>query len=235
MSKQTVGLGSVANDGNGDGLRVALDKVNDNFDELYLTLGDGADLTSIILDERADHALTPAAGKAEIWLSNDATQKLMLTDDTGADREVVTATTVTSVAAFTGMLGLNSGAAVDVTTRALLKARISDLDAYSLRSEAGAYTIALNDAIIRMTSGSANTITIPANAATAIAIGTKLEIWQEGAGTTTIAGATGVTLQGNGGSVSAGSCDIQTRYGGATLTKVASDTWNVGGDIGVVA
>lgn len=36
MAKQTVGLGTVANDGTGDSIRAAFDKVNDNFDELYL-------------------------------------------------------------------------------------------------------------------------------------------------------------------------------------------------------
>jgi len=36
MSKQTINLGSSANDGTGDPLRTAFDKVNDNFDELYL-------------------------------------------------------------------------------------------------------------------------------------------------------------------------------------------------------
>jgi hypothetical protein len=35
MAKQTIGIGSSANDGTGDPLRTAFDKVNDNFDELY--------------------------------------------------------------------------------------------------------------------------------------------------------------------------------------------------------
>lgn len=35
MAKQTVGIGSSANDGTGDPLRTAFDKVNDNFDEVY--------------------------------------------------------------------------------------------------------------------------------------------------------------------------------------------------------
>ena len=35
MAQQTLGLGSNANDGNGDTLRVAMDKVNDNFGEIY--------------------------------------------------------------------------------------------------------------------------------------------------------------------------------------------------------
>lgn len=35
MAKQTIGIGSSADDGNGDTLRAAFDKCNDNFNELY--------------------------------------------------------------------------------------------------------------------------------------------------------------------------------------------------------
>jgi hypothetical protein len=35
MTKQTINIGTVANDGTGDVLRISFDKVNDNFDELY--------------------------------------------------------------------------------------------------------------------------------------------------------------------------------------------------------
>ena len=35
MAKQTINIGASANDGTGDSIRVAFDKCNDNFDELY--------------------------------------------------------------------------------------------------------------------------------------------------------------------------------------------------------
>jgi hypothetical protein len=35
MAKQTIGIGSAANDGTGDPLRTAFDKTNDNFNEIY--------------------------------------------------------------------------------------------------------------------------------------------------------------------------------------------------------
>ena len=44
MSKQTIGIGTVANDNTGDTLRVGADKVNDNFTELYNALGNGTSL-----------------------------------------------------------------------------------------------------------------------------------------------------------------------------------------------
>ena len=45
MAKQAIGLGSTANDGTGDSLRVGGDKINDNFDEIYTTFGDCSTLT----------------------------------------------------------------------------------------------------------------------------------------------------------------------------------------------
>jgi hypothetical protein len=44
MAKQTISLGTVANDGTGDPARTAFDKANDNFDELYA--GTNPDLTT---------------------------------------------------------------------------------------------------------------------------------------------------------------------------------------------
>lgn len=46
MAKQTINLGTSANKGDGDPLRTAFDKVNDNFDELY-----ASDETFISLSE----------------------------------------------------------------------------------------------------------------------------------------------------------------------------------------
>jgi hypothetical protein len=41
MAQQTIGLGTISNDGTGDTLRVAGDKVNDNFTEIYNEKGWG--------------------------------------------------------------------------------------------------------------------------------------------------------------------------------------------------
>lgn len=46
MAKQSIGLGTVANDGTGDNLRAGGDKINDNFDEIYTALGDGSALAA---------------------------------------------------------------------------------------------------------------------------------------------------------------------------------------------
>lgn len=46
MTRQNIGIGAVANDGTGDTLRAAGDKINDNFVELYLKLGGDSDILS---------------------------------------------------------------------------------------------------------------------------------------------------------------------------------------------
>lgn len=51
MARQNIGIGASANDGTGDTLRVGGDKINDNFIELYDTLGWG---------NYSDAATTPA-------------------------------------------------------------------------------------------------------------------------------------------------------------------------------
>ena len=46
MAFQSIGLGSTADDGTGDTIRVGGDKINDNFTEIYTLLGTGTALTS---------------------------------------------------------------------------------------------------------------------------------------------------------------------------------------------
>ena len=44
MAIQILGIGTVADDGTGDSLRIAGDKINDNFKEIYTAIGDGTTL-----------------------------------------------------------------------------------------------------------------------------------------------------------------------------------------------
>jgi hypothetical protein len=46
MAKQTINIGSTANDGTGSTLRVGGDIINDNFNEIYTAFGNGSTLTS---------------------------------------------------------------------------------------------------------------------------------------------------------------------------------------------
>lgn len=94
-------------------------------------------------------------------------------------------------------------------------------------------TLALTDAgkLIRMNVASANDLTIPANSSVAFPVETRIDVAQSGAGTTTVKGDTGVTVNG----VSAGSGDISQQYGAVCLIKTDTDTWEVYGAIGDVS
>ena len=47
MALQSINIGTAANDGTGDNLRVGGDKINDNFSEIYTAFGDGSTLSSL--------------------------------------------------------------------------------------------------------------------------------------------------------------------------------------------
>jgi len=101
---------------------------------------------------------------------------------------------------------------------------------------ASATSAAVDEAkLITMDVAGANVYTIAANATVPHPIGTCILVKQIGAGVTSITGATGVTLEGGGASVSAGSCAISNRYDMATCIKVATNIWSVQGAVGAIA
>ena len=83
-------------------------------------------------------------------------------------------------------------------------------------------TLALTDAgdFVRLTSGSAVTVTVPPNSSVAFPIGTEIDFFGEGAGTVTFAAGSGVTIN----SVDS-ALAIDGQFGGATLKKLATDSW----------
>ena len=69
MAKQTVGIGSSANDGTGDTLRAGADKINDNFNEVYAAIGDGTTLTDLI-DSNGLLDVSAGANKIVFYYAN---------------------------------------------------------------------------------------------------------------------------------------------------------------------
>ena len=52
--------------------------------------GEGVEVTGgILINERADHANTPAAGKGEFWVKDDAPTSAMFTDDADTDHRLI--------------------------------------------------------------------------------------------------------------------------------------------------
>ena len=92
------------------------------------------------------------------------------------------------------------------------------------------YTLVLADqenTTVWMNNAASNECTIPANSSVAYAIGTKINILMEGAGTTTVA-AVSATVSLNG--VADGSHTINNQYQGVTITKRSTDGWVITGD-----
>lgn len=96
MAKQTINIGTTANDGTGDPIRSAFDKSNDNFTELY----DGAGVAddSITYSKLADEFTTidplTAAATVDIDFSDAQVYTLTITE----------ATTITFSSVSTGMV-----------------------------------------------------------------------------------------------------------------------------------
>ena len=89
MAKQAIGIGSSANDGTGDPLRDAMDKVNDNFNEVYALFGNG---TTLAISGDA----TVSSGA--LTIANDAVEQAMIADDAvGADQLASNAVVTASI------------------------------------------------------------------------------------------------------------------------------------------
>jgi hypothetical protein len=95
MAKQTIGLGTEANDGTGDTLRVAGDKINDNFDELYAVISpaSASGPASVALAEDTDNGTNKITISPPASIASD--RAVTLPDAAG---EIIIAT-ITSLAA----------------------------------------------------------------------------------------------------------------------------------------
>lgn len=80
---------------------------------------------------------------------------------------------------------------------------------------------------LRVDSGSAAVVTVPADASEDLPIGVALRLIRAGAGAVSVAGASGVTLSSAGGLTA-----IAAQHGVAHLIKTGPDAWTLWGDLG---
>jgi hypothetical protein len=83
MAKQTINIGTSANDGTGDPLRSAMDKTNDNFTELYNGAGgvaDGAVTTAKLADDAVDSDKIADGAIDSVHIADDAVTTAKITD-----------------------------------------------------------------------------------------------------------------------------------------------------------
>lgn len=101
-------------------------------------------------------------------------------------------------------------------------------DAQLINARTASYTLALSDAGKLVTASHASdniTITVPAGSSAAFPVGTHVDIARLGAGTVTVAGDTGVAVNGTPG------LKLRAQYSAATLIEVAADSWLLVGDL----
>lgn len=75
MAKQTIGIGASANDGSGDPIRIAFDKVNDNFNELYNNGGTTGNTLIDLFDSNGNLDLGNKAHKISFLYNTEALLK----------------------------------------------------------------------------------------------------------------------------------------------------------------
>jgi hypothetical protein len=90
------------------------------------------------------------------------------------------------------------------------------------------YTLVRTDAshVVRCTSGSAVTLTVPLNATVAFPIGTSIEVRQAGAGQVTVSPTGGVTLNSE-----SSMRKTAAQHRSVSLVKVGTDTWDLDGSL----
>jgi hypothetical protein len=89
MAQQTINIGTVANDGTGDPLRTAFDKVNQNFTELYLD--DAGDVNSV----NAGTGISVDQTTGAVTVTNSAPNATHTGEVTGATALTIASNTIT--------------------------------------------------------------------------------------------------------------------------------------------
>src|SRR5210317_2173273 len=83
MARKVIDVGAVGNDGTGDSIRDSFSKVNDNFRELYSSLGLGENLTFLGLDDTPSNFVGQEAAVVAVNNTTDGLQFKQITGGTG--------------------------------------------------------------------------------------------------------------------------------------------------------
>ena len=132
MTKQTINIGTIQNDGTGSTLRDAGDLINDNFNEIYTAIGDGTTLNSDVLTASSTHTLTNKSGNISQW-----------TNDTGYITSVTETNDLTSAVTWANVPDVNiteSSVTQHEAALSITESQISDLQSYITASSTNTLT-----------------------------------------------------------------------------------------------
>ena len=160
MALQSLNLGTLANDGTGDNLRVGGDKINDNFSEIYTAFGNGSTLSSLAItglnSATANELVTVGATTTEL----DAESNLTFDGSTLAVTGAVTVSGLTTLsgnlvipnagnigsAGDTDAIAIAAGGAVTFSQRDVHSSGITVADDGQIGSASDADAIAISAA-----------------------------------------------------------------------------------------
>lgn len=161
-----------------------------------------------------------------IGITGDATWTSPSFDGSG---NVTASATVTKING-TSLAGLATGILKNTTGTGVPSIAVASdfpsLLALTFNTQSGNYTLALTDynspTEVQMTSGSANTLTLPDNATVAFPIGTKIRVRQTGAGVTTFAAGGSATVTSSTGLLTTAGQNVLMG-----ITKEGTNAWRI--------
>jgi hypothetical protein len=154
MAKQTIDIGSSANDGTGSSLRAGGDLINDNFNEIYTAFGDGSTLTSGFVTASSTNTFTnktlDLGGTGNTVTGSLAEFNTALQGDSFVS--LTGSETLTNKTLTTPVIAeIDSGAAItlDATTDIVLDADGADVILKDAGTEFGRFTNSSTDFVIK--------------------------------------------------------------------------------------
>ena len=222
-----------------------------------LVYDDGAGTITVTVDKTEMSLTKSDVGLGNVDNTTDAAKPVSTATQTALDAKQPLDSDLTTIAALTATTDnmiLSVGVGVDVErTPATVKTALSlnNVDntadtakpvstaqataialkvdkAQTINAQTGTtYTLVLTDdsKLVTLSNASAITLTVPANSTVAYPTGTRIDLAQLGAGAVTVTQAGGVTVNATPSKV------FRAQYSAATLTKYATDTWLLVGDL----